>query len=84
MFSVFCPLFVSVFAVKLASFLLFTVFDENTVECLDGSSDIFGNGRASSLVFGHLGQSSGIFSSLGKSSEIIRNCHKMAKNVLIY
>ena len=77
-------IFFLAFAVKLANFLMFTVSDENTVECLDGSSDIFGNGRASSLVFGHLGQSSGIFSSLGKSSEIIRKCYKIAQNFLIY
>ena len=43
-----------VFAVKLANFLMFTVFKENTVKCLEGSSDIFGNGRSYSFVFGSL------------------------------
>ena len=41
------------FAVKLANFLMITVSEGNTVKCLEGSSDIFGNGRASSLVFGN-------------------------------
>ena len=44
---------VLVFAVKLANFLMFTVSEENTVKCLKGSSDIFGNGRTSSLAFGN-------------------------------
>ena len=72
------------FAVKLANFLMFTVSEENTVKCFEGSSDIFGNGRISSLVFRNLRQSSGIVGSLRKSSEIIRNCRKMAENSLIY
>ena len=72
------------FAVKLAIFLTFTVFEANSVTCLKGSSDIFGNGRTSSLVFGILRQSSGIISSLRKSYEIIRDCRKMAKNSSIY
>ena len=63
---------------------MFTVSEENTVKCLKGSSDIFGNGRTSSLVFGNLRQSSGVFGSLQKSSEIVRNCLKIAKNSLIY
>ena len=71
------------FAVKLVNFLLFTVSEENTVKCLEGSSNIFDNGRTSSLVFRNLGQSSGIVGSLWKSSEIIRNCRKMAENSLI-
>ena len=71
-------------AVKLANFLMFTVSEDNTVKCLEGSSDIFGNGRTSSLVFRKLRQSSGIVGSLRKSSEIIRNCRKMAENSLIY
>ena len=52
---------------------MFTVSKENTVKCLEGSSDIFGNGRTYSTVFGNLRQSSGIFGSLRKSSE---NGHK--------
>ena len=44
---------------------------------LEGSSDIFGNGRTSSLVFGNLRQSSGIVGSLRRSSEIIRNLNKI-------
>ena len=44
---------------------------------LEGSSDIFGNGRNSPLVFGNLRQSSGIVGSLRKSSEIIRNLNKI-------
>ena len=72
------------FAVKLANFLMFTVSEENTVKCFEGSSDVFGNGRISSLVFRNLRQSSGIVGSLRKSSEIIRNCRKMAENSLIY
>ena len=35
------------FAVKLANFLIFTV---SAVKCLEGSSDIFGNGQTSSLL----------------------------------
>ena len=42
------------FAVKLANFSTFTVSEENTVKCLEGSSDTVGNGRISSLVFGNL------------------------------
>ena len=61
---------------------MFTVSEENTVKCLKGSSDIFGNGRTSSLVFGNLRQSSGVFGSLRKSSEIVRNCLKIAKKLL--
>ena len=73
------------FAVKLVFFFLqFTVSEENTVKCLEGSSDILGNHRTSTLVFGNLRQSSGIFGSLRKSSEIIRKCCKMAENSLIY
>ena len=45
-FSVICPQFL-VFAVKLANFLMFTVSEESTVKCLEGSLDIFGNGRTS-------------------------------------
>ena len=56
MFSFICPSFL-VFAVKLASFLTFTVSGENTVKCLKGSSDIFDNGWTFSLVFGNLRQS---------------------------
>ena len=33
---------------------MFTVSEENTVKCLEGFSDIFGNGRTSSLVFGNI------------------------------
>ena len=68
------------FAVQLANFLMFTVSEENTVQCLAGSSDIFGNGRTSWLVFGNVRQSSGTFGSLRKS-EI--NCCKITKNSLI-
>ena len=56
MFSVICAK-VLVFAVKLANFLMFTVFEENTVKCLDGSSDIFSSGgplRQSSEIFDNL------------------------------
>ena len=45
-FSVICPQFL-VFAVKLANFLMFAVSEESTVKCLEGSLDIFGNGRTS-------------------------------------
>ena len=69
------------FAVKLANFLIFIVSE---VKCLEGSSDIFGNGRTSSLVLRNLRQSSEIVGSLRKSSEIIRNCRKMVENSLIY
>ena len=72
------------FAVKLANFLMFTVSEENTVLCLEGSSDIFGNGRTTSLVLENLRQSSGIVGSLRKSYEIIGNCRKMVENSLIY
>lgn len=41
-------------AAKLANFSIFTVSEENTVKCLEGSSDTVGNGRISSLVFGNL------------------------------
>ena len=43
---------------------MFTVSEENTVKCLEDSSDIVGNGRTSSLVFGNLRQSLGIVGSL--------------------
>ena len=56
-------------------FLMFAVSEESTVKSLKGFSDIFGNGRTSSLVFGKLRWSSGIFRSLRNSSEI--NCRKM-------
>ena len=62
---------------------MFTVSEENTVKCLEGFSDIFGNGRTSSLVFGNLRQSSGIVGGLRKS-ELIRNCRKMAETTSIY
>ena len=62
------------FSVKLANVFMFAVSEENTVKCLDGSSDIFGNGRTSTLVFGNLRQSSGIVGSFRKSSEINWNC----------
>ena len=62
------------FSVKLANVFMFAVSEENTVRCLEGSSDIFGNGRTSTLVFGNLRQSSGIVGSFRKSSEIIWNC----------
>ena len=62
------------FSVKLANVFMFAVSEENTVKCLEGSSDIFGNGRTSTLVFGNLPQSSGIVGSFRKSSEIIWNC----------
>ena len=71
------------FAVKLANFLMFSVSEENTVKCLEGSSDIFGNDRTSSQVFGNLQQSLGIVGSLRKSSEITRDCRKMAETSLI-
>ena len=51
-------------------FLMFAVSEESTVKSLKGSSDIFGNGRTSSLVFGNLRWSSGIFGSLRKPYEI--------------
>ena len=57
-------------------FLMFTDPEKNTVTCLEGSLNIFGNSRTSSLVFGNLWQRSGNFDSLRKSSEI--NCCKMA------
>ena len=65
------------FVVKLANFLM------STVKCLEDSSDIFGNGRTSTLVFGNIQPSSRIVDSIRKSSEITRNC-KMAENSLIY
>ena len=44
------------FAVKLATFLMFTVSEESSVKCLEGSSasDIFSNDQTSSLFFGNL------------------------------
>ena len=84
-FSVYCYLPWSlVFAVKFANFLVFTVSEENTVECLEGFSDIFGNGRTSLLVSGNLRQYPGIVGGLRKSSELIRSCRKMAETSLIY
>ena len=59
---------------------MFTVSEKNTVKCLAGSSDIFGNGRTSSLVFENIRQSSGIFGSLC-TSEI--NCCKITEDSLI-
>ena len=55
---------VLVFAVKLVKFLMFAVSEESTVKCLEGSSDIFGNGRTSSLVFENVRQSSEIWNKL--------------------
>ena len=52
---------------------MFTVSEEITVKCLEGSSDIFGNGRTSSLVFGNLRKSSVMVGSLQESFELIRN-----------
>ena len=72
------------FAVKFANFLVFTVSEENTVECLEGFWDIFGSRRTSSLVFGNLRKSSGIVGGLRKSSELIQSCRKMAETSLIY
>ena len=72
------------FAVKFANFLMFTVSEENTVKCLEGFTDIFGNGWTSSLVFGNLRQSLGIVGGRRKSSKLIRNCRKMAETSLIY
>ena len=72
------------FTIKLANFFKFTVSKENIVKCLEGSADIFGNGRTSSLVLENLRQSSGIVGSRRKSSKTIWNCRKMAKNSLIY
>ena len=84
-FSVYCYLPWSlVFAVKFANFLVFTVSEENTVECLEGFWDIFGSRRTSSLVFGNLRKSSGIVGGLRKSSELIQSCRKMAETSLIY
>ena len=60
---------------------MFTVSEESTVKCLEGSSDILRNGRTSSLLFENVPQSSGNFGSLRKS-EI--NCREMAENSLIY
>ena len=60
------------FAVKLANFLMFTVSEEITVKCLEGSSNIFSNDRTSSLVFGNLRKSSGMVGNLRKSFELIR------------
>ena len=59
------------FAVKLANFLMFTASEENTVKCLGGSLDIFGNDRTSSLVFGGLRGSSVSFGNLLKESGIV-------------
>ena len=66
------------FAVKLVKFLMFAVSE---VKCLEGFSDIFGNGQTSSLVLRNLRQSSGIVGSLRKSSELIP---KMVENSSIY
>ena len=55
------------FAVKLVNFLMFAVSEESTVKCLEGSLDIFGNDRTSSLVFVKFRQSSEIFGNLRKS-----------------
>ena len=63
---------------------MFTVSQENTVKSLKGSSDIFGNGRTSSLVLENLRQSSEIVGSRRKSSKTIWSCRKMAKNSLTY
>ena len=54
------------FAVELANFLMFTVSEENTVKCLEGSLDIFGNSRTcySSEIFGSLRGSSAAFGNL--------------------
>ena len=42
-FSVSCYLpIILVFAVQLANFLMFTVSEESTLKCLEGSSDTFG------------------------------------------
>ena len=54
-------------------FLMFAVSEESTVKSLKGFSDIFGNGRTSSLVFGNLRKSSVMVGSLRKSFELIRN-----------
>ena len=69
------------FAVKLANFIMFAVSEESTFKCLEGSSHIFGNGRASSLIFENFRQSSGIFDTPRKSE---RNCRKMAENSFIF
>ena len=69
------------FAVKFANFIMFAVSEESTFKCLEGSSDIFGKGRASSLVFENFRQSSGIF---GRPRKSERNCRKMAENSFIY
>ena len=68
------------FSVKCLAIMV-AVSEESTVKCLEGSSDIFGNGWTSLLVFEKLRQSSGKFGSLRKF-EI--NCCKMAENALIY
>ena len=82
-FSVILPI-ILVCAIKLANFLMFSVSEENTVLCLEGSSGIFGNGQTTSLVLENLRQSSGIPGSLQKSFEIIGNCRKIVENSLIY
>ena len=69
------------FAVTLANFIMFAVLEESTFKCLEGSSHIFGNGRASSLIFENFRQSSGIFDRPRKSE---RNCRKMAENSSIF
>ena len=51
-FNVWCYLPIN--AVKLANFFYVYCFRRNTVKCLEGSSDIFGNNRTSSLVYGNL------------------------------
>ena len=58
------------FSVKLANVFMFAVSEENTVKCLEGFSDIFGNGRTSSLVLGNLRQSSGIVGGIRKLPEL--------------
>ena len=47
---------------------MFAVSEESTFKCLEGSSDIFGKGRASSLVFENFRQSS---VDLGNLKEIV-------------
>ena len=59
------------FAIKLANFLMFTVSEENTVNYLEGSLDIFG-----SVIVGPRRWSSEIFDSLWESSVAFENCLK--------
>ena len=65
---------------------MFTVSEENTVNCLEGSLDIFGSVMVGPLryILGNLRQSSGIVGSLQKFSEITRSCRKMPETSLIY